>query len=164
MSVIDFEPYYVTDNARLAAPDDEAVRKFAIEFIRKKWGSLRDLPEMVIPVIWISVYECLKVTMTAEINGGQKAMMKNMLLGDRKLTRDVEAATIKIDFLEKMISQIRSERSNWKKLGTAQLLIDILKWKLISAGSMSVLRRLIARQFAKASADYKKPIPPEITS
>jgi hypothetical protein len=158
----DFQPYYVTDGARLPAPDDKAVRRFAIEFIRKKWGSLSDLPEILIPVIWVGVYQCLKVSMTAEANGGEKAMTKNMLIGDRRLTWDVKNAITQIDFLQKMISYIRSEHTQMKKLGAAQLVVDILKWKMIDAGNMSGLRRAITRQFAKANPQYEKPVPPEI--
>ncbi len=50
---------------------EEAVRRRSIEFIRKKWGSLGDLPKHVIPVVWVTAYRSLEVAMRAEAEGGE---------------------------------------------------------------------------------------------
>jgi hypothetical protein len=62
-----------------------------------------------------------------------------------------------------MIPIIRSSGSRAAQLADCQLLNDLLKWGILDAGSMSGLRRTVARQFAKADSEYKNPIPPEIT-
>jgi hypothetical protein len=158
----DFEPYYVAQGRRLAGPTGESLDRHTIDYICKRWGSLRDLPEQLVPVIWVSTRQCLKVVMTAEING-ELSPTKNMLVGDRKLLLDFQRVIPTIDFIERMISYIRAEQPNWKRLGAAQLVIDFLKWRIMDVEEKSVFRRLILRQFAKAHPDYEQPIPPEIS-
>jgi hypothetical protein len=68
----------------------------------------------------------------------------------------------RIEFLQKIIPMIRSDTSSNAKLAGAQLAIDILKWGIEDAGSMSGIRRALLRQFAKADPEYDKPIPLEI--
>src|SRR5271168_638104 len=48
-------------------------------------------------------------------------------------------------------------------LADAQLVVDVLKWGIEDAASMSGLRRTILRQFARADPEYEKPIPPEVS-
>lgn len=148
--------------AEAAAVPDEAVRKRAIDYILKHWGKLGDLPEPVVPVIWVTVYRSLKIAMKVEAEGGPRALTKNFLVGDRQLIRKLEEATCELEFLLKMIPVIRSDPSRANKLADAQLLIDILKWGILDAATMSGLRRTIARQSATADPEYQKPIPPEI--
>jgi hypothetical protein len=71
-------------------PSAEAVRRRSIDFIRKKWGSLGDLPKHVIPVVWVTTYRCFEVTIKVEAEGGPRGLMKNTLIGDGQLTRQLE--------------------------------------------------------------------------
>jgi hypothetical protein len=143
-------------------PPEEAVRRRSIDFIRKKWGSLGDLPTHVIPVVWVTTYRCLETAMKAEAEGGPRGLMKNTLIGDRQLMPQFEEAITKIEFLDKMISLLRSNPSPRERAIDGHVLVDVLKWR-IDAGGVSGLRRTIARQFAKADPEYAKPIPPELS-
>src|SRR5262249_35481832 len=133
-----------------------------IDYIQKHWGPLGDLPKPLIPVIWVTVCQSLRIGMKAEAEGGHRGLVKNMLIGDRQLMANLEVATIRRKLLRDIIPIIRSSTSHMEKLGDAQLLIDILKWG-IDAPNMSRLRRAIIRLFAKADPDYEKPIPLEIS-
>jgi hypothetical protein len=141
----------------------EAVRRRAIDFIQKNWGSLGDLPKPLIPVVWVTIYLSLKIAVVVEAEGGPRTLLKNTLIGDRRLMPDFQDGIAKIEFLKKIIPIIRSSPSPMEKLANAQLAIDVLKWGIIDAGSMSGLRRTILRQFAKADPEYKKSFPPEIS-
>jgi hypothetical protein len=125
---------------------EETVRRRSIDFIRKKWGSLGDLPKHVIPVVWVTTY---------------RSLMKNKLIGDGQLAHQFEDATTKIEFLDRMISLLRSTPSPRERAIDGHVFVDVLKWG-IDARSMSGLRRTIARQFAKADPEYEKPTPPEL--
>ena len=135
--------------------DDEAVRERAIEYIQKHWGSLGDLPKPLVPVIWVTVYKGIKIAMRAEAEGGPKGL-------GRPLKKSLEEAIVRIRILREVIPIIRSHTSSKAKLADAQLVIDILKWGIEDAGSMTGLMRAILRQFAKADPEYDKPIPLEI--
>ena len=50
-----------------------SVHKRAIDVIRKRWGSLSDLPQPIIPVVWVTVYRGLEMGMKIEAAGGQRA-------------------------------------------------------------------------------------------
>jgi hypothetical protein len=142
-------------------PSEEAVRRRSIDFIRKKWGNLGDLPKHVIPVVWVTTYRSFEITMKVEAEGGPRGLTKNMLVGDRRLLPQFEEATTKIEFLDKMISLLRSTPSPRARAIDGHVLVDVLKWGI--DGSKSGLRRTIARQFAKADPEYEKPIPPELS-
>jgi hypothetical protein len=90
---------------------EETVRRRSIDFIRKKWGSLGDLPKHVIPVVWVTTYRSLEITMKVEAEGGPIGLMKNKFTGDGQLTHQFEDATTKIEFLDRMISLLRSTPS-----------------------------------------------------
>lgn len=141
-------------------PSEEAVRRRSIDFIRKKWGNLGDLPKHVTPVVWVTTYRCLEITMKAEAEGGPRGLLKNALIGDRKLMPQLREATTKIEFLDKMISLLRSTPSPRERAIDGHVLVDVLKWEIDV--SKSGLRRTIARQFAKADPEYEKPTPPEL--
>jgi hypothetical protein len=143
---------------------DGAVRERAINYIQKHWGKLGDLPKPLIPVIWVTVYKSLKIAMRAEAEGGPMGLVKNTLVGDRRLLPSVEEATIRIELLRKIIPIMRSHTSSEAKLADAQLVIDILKWGIEDAGSMTGIRRALLRQFAKADPEYDKAIPSEINA
>ncbi len=102
--------------------------------------------------------------MTAEAQGGANALVKSMLLDGGRLAREFEQSTLRVKLLHDMIPIIRSGTSRAAQLADAQLLIDLLKWGIIDAGSMSGLRRTIARQFAKADPEYDNPVPQEVTA
>ena len=99
--------------------------------------------------------------MKVEAEGGPRGLMKNTLVGDRRLWPQFEEATTKIEFLDKMLSLLRSTPSPRERAIDGHVLVDVLKWGI--DGTKSGLRRTIARQFAKADPEYKKPIPPELT-
>jgi hypothetical protein len=142
-------------------PSREAVRRRAIDFISKTWGSLGDLHEPIIPVVWVTVYRSLETSMTAEAGGGSIALTKSMLSGGA-LALEFKNAITRIDFLKKMISVIRSQTGRLERWADSRLVIDILKWRIIDAGSMSPLRRTILRQIAKADSLYGDVLPLEI--
>ncbi len=102
--------------------------------------------------------------MTAEAQGGPNALVKSMLLDGGRFAREFEASTLRVKLLHEMIPIIRSSASRAAQLADSQLLIDLLKWGIVDAGSMSGLRRTIARQFAKADPEYENPIPQEVTA
>jgi hypothetical protein len=143
-------------------PSDESVRQRAVNYIREHWGNLNDLPKPLIPVIWVTVYRSLETAMLVEANGGSKALLKDTLVGERQLAPRFEEATLCIKFLQEMILIIRKHKSARDKLVDSYLLIDILKWKIFDASSMSGIERTIRRQFAKAGIEYNRPIPDEI--
>jgi hypothetical protein len=146
------------------APSREAIRSRAVEFIRRNFGSLGDLPKAVIPVIWVTAYRSMEAAMTAEAQGGPNALVKSMLLDGGRFAREFEASTLRVKLLHEMIPIIRSSASRAAQLADSQLLIDLLKWGIVDGGSMSGLRRTIARQFAKADPEYENPIPQEVTA
>ncbi len=151
----------MTHNPQLVA------RQRSIEFIKRKWGSLSDLPQHVVPVVWVTTYRSIEIGMRVEAEGGPHGLLKNKLIGDRQLTPQLQKATLNIEFLEKMISLLRSTPSPRQKSIDGYVLVDFLKWAAdrdIDLANMSGLRRMMMRQFAKADPQYKKPIPPEITA
>jgi hypothetical protein len=150
------------DNEGRSVPEKLA-RQRAINFIEKNWGKLGDLPKPVIAAVWVTVYRTLETASKVEAEGGSKGLLKNTLIGDRRLLPELKEATARIEFLQKMIPAIRSNPSNMEKLADGQLLVDILKWNILDAADMSVLKRAVLRRFAKVDPEYKRPIPPEIT-
>jgi hypothetical protein len=137
--------------------DDSAVRRRAIDYIRKHWGALNDLPEALIPVIWVTVYRGLEIGMKVEAEGGARALTKNTLISDGKLSPALQIAAVKIDYLDKMIALIRSHKTEREKLADSRLVIYMLKWNIISSGRTSFLGRSVAWLFARKDPAYKKP-------
>ena len=136
----------------------EAVRRRSIEFIRKKWVSLADLPKHVIPVVWVTTYRCIEIGMKAEAEGEQRS-------GDRQPMPQLKLAAVKMRFLEKMISLLRSTSSPRQKSINGYVLVDFLKWAMdrdIDLETASGLRRMMMQHYAKADPEYMRPIPPEI--
>jgi hypothetical protein len=156
----------------------------AVEMIKKNFGRIRDLPKQVWPVIWVTAYRSCEIAMKIEAIGGSNPIVKSMLVGDSRDcdymdtvgrgiaksmlvgdSRDVyelERGIRKIELLQNLLPIIRQAKSKADRLGDSSLLIDILKWDIIDAGKMSILRRIIARRFAKADPLYAYPIPDEI--
>jgi hypothetical protein len=51
---------------------EDAVRRRAIDFIKKNWGGLGDLPEPLIPVVWVTVYPVYADRNDGGSRGGHK--------------------------------------------------------------------------------------------
>jgi hypothetical protein len=62
-----------------------------------------------------------------------------------------------------MIPLIRNHKTQFEKLADSHLVIDLLKWNVISPGNVSRWGRMMARLFTKADSEYKNPVPPELT-
>jgi hypothetical protein len=139
-------------------PADNEVRRRAINLILQKWGTLRDLPPSVIPVVWVTVYRAVETGMHVEAAGGPSALVKDMLTGIGSQYQELREATSKLTYLERIVPMLRGSA----RRGDAQLTIDLLKWNIIDAAHMSRLRRAFARMFAKVDPAYKQRIPPEI--
>jgi hypothetical protein len=141
-------------------PQASDIRRRAINFIRKEWGILSDLPMPLVPVVWVTVYRSLEVAMMAEAERGPRGLLKNALIGDRTLTPNLQIATVRIEMLKKAIPLIRGHQFEAAKLADARVFIDVLKWDIDP--SLPVWRRVIARTFAKSDPEYNHPIPPEL--
>jgi hypothetical protein len=141
--------------------DEEASRR-SIKWILDRLGSLRDLPDEVAAVVWVTVYRCMGVGIDVENQGGPRGLLKSMLVGHGELMIKAQQAILKLDFLQNMIVTIRDGASNSARLADGQLLIDILKWGMTDAAKMSGLRRMWVRRSAQADPLYGSPIPPEI--
>lgn len=141
---------------------DEEASRCSIKWIVDRLGSLRDLPDEVAKVAWVTVYRCIEVGVDLENQGGQRGLLKNMLLGNGDLMIRTREATLKLDFLQKMILAIRGNSNNSARLADGQLLIDILKWGMTDAAEMSSLRRMWVRRSAQADPLYGSSIPEEI--
>jgi len=77
----------------------------------------------------------------------------------------LKLAAVKMRFLEKMISLLRSTSSPRQKSINGYVLVDFLKWAMdrdIDLETASGLRRMMMRHYAKADPEYMRPIPPEI--
>ena len=125
--------------AKVDEAPDGVVRQRAIDYIQGHWGSVGDLPKPLIPVIWVTVYQSLRIAMTAEIEGSPKALLKDQLIGDRQLLPQLEEATARIQFLQKMIPIVRANATQAKKAADAQLAVDVLKWGILDAPVISGL-------------------------
>jgi hypothetical protein len=144
------------------APSRSDIRQRAIEFIRARFGSLSDMPQPLVPVIWVTVYRCMEVTMTAEGLGGPAALATRMLRDRGGYAPEWAASLERLRFLEDMIPIVRSSKSPAARQADSQLLTDLLKWGILGAASMSESERALARRFAKEDSEYKDPVPQEI--
>jgi hypothetical protein len=142
---------------------DKAIRQRAIDYIHNNWGNLGDLPAPLIPVIWVTVYQSIRIRMKVEAGKSPRGLVKNTLIGNRQLVPSLEQTTVSLKFLHKLIPLIRSTPTRTERLAAAHLAVDILKWGIMDAPRLSDLRRAIIRQFAKADPEYEKPTPPEIS-
>ena len=127
--------------------------------IHREFGGLDDLPKPLVPVIWVTVYRSMQVGLEAERTGGVRGLVKDTLqLGDA-IKRELQEATLSLEFLQKMIPNIRASQSQRAKLADAQLLIDMLKWGMMDAFDRPLWRRFLARLSAKADPLYRQPVP-----
>jgi hypothetical protein len=147
----------------VAGEDVDLAFARAIDWIHCEFGRLDDLPDPLVPVIWVTVYRGMETGLEAESKGGGTGLVKDALqLGD--LMTRLKRSALAIEFLQKMIPTIRASRSKRDQLGDSQLLIDVLKWGILDAPDMSLWKRLLARRSAKADAMYQHPVPPVILS
>ena len=148
----------------MASSTRDVARLRAIELIKKKYGSLADLPESLVPVIWVTVFRSMEISITVERAGGPSAIMKSMLVDGGKLAQDFEMATQRLKLLSDFVPVIRADSSESSRLDGANYVVDMLKWGITDAGSMSAARRLIARSLAKADREYDQPFPRDLLS
>lgn len=140
----------------------KSVAERAIELISRKYGSLKDLPEEFRQVIWVTAYRASAISLKIENDGGAIALTKSMLIGGGLDAREFETSIRELEFLVQMVPIVRSGQPR-QKAADAQLVIDILKWGIIDAPNMSVVRRMITRKFASADKMYDMPMPEEIS-
>ena len=133
----------------------------AVSWIYDQFGPIGDLPASVVPVVWVTVYGAMEIGLDAEEKGGATDLTKDIIQGGNLLMR-VETSLHALDFLRNMIPTIRSASSDRERKSDSQLLIDMLKWNMLDAPTMSRWGRMRARQSAKADPMYQQAIPPAI--
>lgn len=138
---------------------NDDLRSRAINVVRNKWGCLGDLPTSTVAAVWVTVYRAIEVVNAIEKEGGPDALVKDDLLGSGKLSSKFDEAILRIKFLEDMIPTIRSSED---RTADADLLVDILKWGIVDAGSMSRIGRALRRRFRKCDVLYGLPVPDEV--
>jgi hypothetical protein len=141
----------------MPGPHELAIER-AIKLIGGKYGSLRDLPEELRQVVWVTAYRASAIGLKIEADGGPMALMKSMLIDGGRDAKEFEACSLQLQFLEQMVPIVRSAEGR-QKLADAQLAVDILKWGIEDAANMSAIRRMIARKFAKADSLYEMAVP-----
>jgi hypothetical protein len=138
-------------------PTDAAFVR-AIDWIASNFGPLGDLPDSVVPVVWVSIYRAMEVGLEVERSGGPSGFTADLLRGGNRMER-ARKGMLTIDFLVKMVPAIRQSESERHRLADSQLLVDILRWDILDAASMSVAERLLLRQVAKSDPLYGQPVP-----
>lgn len=141
---------------------DELAKRRSVKWILDRFGGLHDLPPEVASVVWVTVYRSMEVGIELEDQGGQRGLMKDMILGGGDLTLRTEQAALKLDFLQEMVHHIRNNPTSSSRLADGQLLVDVLKWGMVDAADMSALRRMWRRRSAKADPLYEGKVPQEL--
>lgn len=90
------------------------------------------------------------------------ALAKSMLIDGGRDAQEWETSIQELEFLEQMVPIVRSGQPR-QKTADAQLVVDILKWRIIDAANLSTVRRMIMRKFASADKMYNMPVPEEIS-
>ena len=134
-----------------------AASKRAIHLIRDHHGSVADLPQELVQVIWVTTCRACEISMKMEEGGGAAALTKSLLIDGGIDMREFERRTRQLDFLKQIVPSVRAGTSRERE-ADAQLVIDMLKWNM-PATEMSAIRRMLARKFAKADPMYNQPIP-----
>ena len=83
-------------SATLEPQRRHAIRARAIRYVRSKFGNVADLPGEVISVVWVTAFRGIETAVAVEEAGGQSGLLKNKLLGEGSLGRDLEVATEKM--------------------------------------------------------------------
>ena len=136
---------------------ESPVAKRTIALIQDQHGSLADLPQELVHVIWVTTYRACEISMEIERGGGAHALTKSMLVGGGTDAREFDRRTRQLGFLKQIVPSIKAGTLRERQADT-QLVVDMLKWNM-PATEMSGIRRLLARKFAKADAMYNQPIP-----
>jgi hypothetical protein len=133
----------------------------AVDWIRRELGSVHDLSQPVIQVIWVTVYRSMETGLEAEANDGSLGIVKDTLQRGNVMMR-LESSVNRLEFIRKMIPAIRRNQAERGKQADSQLLIDFLKWDMLDAVDMSLWQRFRARRLAKADPMYQQPVPSAI--
>ena len=133
----------------------------AVDWIRRELGSVHDLSQPVIQVIWVTVYRSMETGLEAEANDGSLGLVKDTLQRGDLMMR-LESSVNRLEFIRKMIPAIRRNQSERGKQADSELLIDLLKWDMLAAADMSLWQRFRARRSAKADPMYQQPVPSAI--
>jgi hypothetical protein len=134
----------------------------ALSWIETHLGIVSNLHREVIAVIWVTVYRSMEIGAEARSRGGPYGLAADKF-GGGDLVYRLKKAICELDFLKKKVPCIQREKSSWGKAASSQLFIDMLKWGLLDAPNMSLLRRTFARRRAKADPMYDRPVPPQLT-
>ena len=140
-----------------SADFESPVAKRTITLIQHQHGSLADLPQELVHVIWVTTYRACEISMKVEEGGGAIALTKSLLVGGGADARELDRRTRQLGFLKQIVPSVRAGTLR-ERQADAQLVIDMLKWNM-PATEMSGIRRLMARRLAKADAMYKQPVP-----
>lgn len=130
----------------------------AVQLVAKKWGRLGDLPCDLVQVIWVTACQGVEAGLAAN----SPMNITTDLLKGGTLVQELRIATERVNFLDRMILLIRKESDPIARIEISNLAIDVLKWNIVDAGSMSEARRWFVRKFAKPPAIYDRPVPREI--
>jgi hypothetical protein len=134
----------------------------AVDWIRRELGSVHDLSQPVIQVIWVTVYRSMETGLEAEAKGqNHMVLLKDTLQGGDLMMR-FGSSVNRLEFIRKMIPAIRRNQSERGKQADSQLLIDLLKWDMLDAADMSLWQRFRARRSAKADPMYQQLVPSAI--
>jgi hypothetical protein len=129
-----------------------------------KFSSLADLPARVIPVVWVSSYRAIEISMAVEAAGGPAALTKSMLLEGGDLYQSFDTSILSMKFVIDMVAIIRSAQSATEQEADCQLLIDVIKWGITDAANMTMDQRVRARVLTRPDEEYDSPVPDEIIS
>lgn len=141
--------------------EHETIRDKAIAYIKERWGTLDDLPSVFVPVVWVTVFRALETG--SGIDSPQAIWrLGGDLLGVNKLTFELKKAAGRLQFLQRIIPQLRSEKDYKQKLANCHLFIDILRWNILDAANMGRFERTQKRIGAKDDPLYRYPVPLEI--
>jgi hypothetical protein len=152
---LDQEGFRLTDISAQHA----TIRDKAIAYIKKHWGTLDDLPAVFIPVVWVTVFRALEIGSQVE---SPQTLVKDMCLNKGQLTFEVQMATGKLQFLQKIIPQLRALEDYEQRLADCYLFIDILRWNIHDAADRGRFSRTWKRVNAKDDPLYRYPVPLEI--
>jgi hypothetical protein len=134
-------------------PFDAATQR-AIDWILADFGELNDLPRTDASVIWVTTFRALEVAHETEEGGGPWGITKDTLAGGDLKVR-LQSATLKLEFLKKMVPEIRASRN----VANSAMLVETLKYENLDAPSQSIFRRALARRHARIDSMYSSPIP-----
>ena len=133
----------------------------AIKMISKRYGSLKDIPKEFRQVIWVTAYKASAIGLKIERDGGAEAITKNILLDGGRDAKALKSSVLELQFLDKMVENVRTGKGI-ERYADAQLVVDVLKWKMEDVTSMSRISRIINRIFAKADKLYDMQVPKKV--